>query len=261
MALDIRALIETPSADGHKLFVLKLVMVMSRLGARWQLIRLAPRAAGSSQRIADTPYAVTLDIVLAEIERAIRELKIELRTGRGLATAALLKSIHDAVRGVRTEIDLSADQNAGRRLTALRSQVSDVLRGEIEGLTGRVSRLIRPRPSEEIAPDSALDPMDLQTTEALIEFVGACRFYASELAVDDLTERAWSELERYLDAAASLLVDNLRRAGTSDRRFRRSQFDAALRFCGRVFGEQHPRFLEIARAGAAETEPKVAAKA
>ena len=47
-------------------------MVMSRLAAPWQLIRLATKAAGSdaAARIAETPYAVTVDIVLAEIERA-----------------------------------------------------------------------------------------------------------------------------------------------------------------------------------------------
>ena len=47
--------------------------------------------------------------MFAEIERMIGELKAELRTGRGLATGALLKSIHDAARGMRTEIDLTHD--------------------------------------------------------------------------------------------------------------------------------------------------------
>ena len=52
------------------LFLYALVMVMSRLAAPWQLIRLATQAAASdaTARIAETPYAIAVNIVLAEID-------------------------------------------------------------------------------------------------------------------------------------------------------------------------------------------------
>ena len=83
------------------LFLYSLVLVMSRLAAPWQLIRLATRAANSdaAKRIAETPYAVAVEIVLEEVDRRVRELAADLKSGRGVAVAALLKEVHDALRG------------------------------------------------------------------------------------------------------------------------------------------------------------------
>jgi hypothetical protein len=233
---------------------------MSRLAAPWQLIRLATRAAGgdNASRVAETPYAVTVDIVLAEIQRLISELKAELRSGRGLAVGALLKSIYDSSRGLRTEINFSHDSAWARGLAALRTQVSDLLKGEIETLPGRVRRLLRPRPIKEIAPNSALDQNDVRDTEAQIEFVNTCRAYAGELALSELTTRTWTDLEHYLDPATAALVENLRVAGESDRPFRQSQLDAAVRFCRKVFSEDYAALLLKARDVAVAAERKAA---
>jgi hypothetical protein len=256
----VKAMIDSLVARDPKLFVFVLVMTMSRLAAPWQLIRLATRAAGgdNASRIAETPYAVTVDIVLAEIQRLISELKAELRSGQGLAVGALLKSIHDAARGVRSEINFSYESPWARGLAALRTQVSDLLKGEIETLPGRVRRLLRPRPIKEIAPNSALDENDVRDTEAQIEFVNTCRAYAGELALSELTTRTWSDLEQYLDPATASLVENLRVAGDTDRPFRQSQLDAAVRFCRKVFGEDYAAMMLKARDVAAAAERKTA---
>jgi hypothetical protein len=256
----VKAMIDSLVARDPKLFVFVLVMTMSRLAAPWQLIRLATRAAGgdNASRIAETPYALTVDIVLAEIQRLISELKAELRSGQGLAVGALLKSIHDAARGVRSEINFSYESPWARGLAALRTQVSDLLKGEIETLPGRVRRLLRPRPIKEIAPNSALDENDVRDTEAQIEFVNTCRAYAGELALSELTTRTWSDLEQYLDPATASLVENLRVAGDTDRPFRQSQLDAAVRFCRKVFGEDYAAMMLKARDVAAAAERKTA---
>jgi len=256
----VKAIIESPAAGGPTLFVYVLVMTMGKLGAPWQLIRLARRAAGtdSATRIAETPYAITVDIVLAEIQRLINELKAELRSGRGLGVSALLKSIHDAARGMRSEINFSHESAWARGLAALRTQVSDLLKGEIETLPGRVRRLLRPRPIKEIAPNSALDETDVRETELQIEFVNTCRAYAGELALSELTTRTWSDLEHYLDPATSALVENLRVAGDTDRPFRQSQLDAAVRFCRKVFGDDYATLLLKARDVAVAAERRAA---
>ncbi len=57
----------------------------------------------------------------------------------------------------------------------------DLLKNEIESLTGRVRRLLRPRPIEEIAPHSTIDMNEVGDTEVLIEFVKTCRANANEL--------------------------------------------------------------------------------
>src|SRR5262249_40594648 len=92
-----------------------------------------------------------------------------------------------------------------------------VLRAEIESMPGRVRRLLRPRKAIEIAPGSCLDSGDVVDTEALIELVGACRNYAGELAVSEMTTRCYNELEQYLDTGMQALLDGLASAGASDR--------------------------------------------
>ena len=125
----VKAQIDAPAAAKSELFLYSLVLVMSKLAAPWQLIRLATRAAGSddAKRIAETPYAVAVHIVLEEVDRRVRELATDLKSGRGIAVAALLKEVHDALRGLRSEIDLPPEQAWGKQLTALRADVSKIL--------------------------------------------------------------------------------------------------------------------------------------
>ena len=57
------------------IFVCGLVLVMGRLAFPWQLIRLATRAAESDDaaRVAETPFADAVAIVLSEIECMVSE--------------------------------------------------------------------------------------------------------------------------------------------------------------------------------------------
>src|SRR5262249_26857076 len=106
-----------------------------------------------------------------------------------------MRHIHDGARGLRTELDLSGDTPWTRRLAAIRTDVSDALKAEIESAPGRVRRLLRPRPASEIARHSMLDASEVADTEALIELVGACR----KLAISEMTLRAYSEVQHHLD--------------------------------------------------------------
>ncbi|MGC2010915.1 MAG: hypothetical protein WA693_07670, partial [Pseudolabrys sp.] len=111
--------------DGE-LFLYALLTVMNRMTAPWQLIRLGVKAAGSdtAARVADTNYGVAVNIVLAELERMVAELRDDLRSGQGFAVGSLLKTIHDAARGLRTELALPVDSTWGRALAAQRTQIS-----------------------------------------------------------------------------------------------------------------------------------------
>lgn len=219
------------------------ILVMGRLAAPWQLIRIATLAAESDDtaRIAETPFAVAVTIVLGEVECMVSDLRTELKAYRPVTS--LLKAIHDAARGLRTEMDLSVDSPWSRGLAAIRTEVSNVLKTEIETTPGRVRRLLRPRPAKEIAPGSLLDAMDVSEVEMLVEFVGACRTYASELAVNEVTMRSYSELQNYLETGTKVLLDALRHASDADRPFRQSQMEAAIRFCRSVFGADYAGLL------------------
>jgi hypothetical protein len=241
-------------------FLYSLILVMNRLAAPWQLIRIATRAAESdaTARVAETPYAAAVTLVLSEAESMVGELRSELRAGRPIVS--ILKAIHDAARGLRSEMDLSVESAWSRQLVAIRAEVSSLLKAEIEATPGFVRRLLRPRPAKDIAPGSLLDPIDINEAEMRVEFVGACRQYASELAVNEVTTRAHSELTLYLETGTKVLLDSLRHAGDADRPFRLSQVDTAIRFCRTVFGSEYAGLLakaaEVAvQTGTAERRP------
>ena len=137
--------------------------------------------------------------MLEEVDRRVRELASDLKSGRGIAVSALLKEVHDALRGLRSEINLASESPWGRQLNAVRAEVSKILSAEIELMPGRVRRLIRPRPSKEITAGSRLDADEVADTEALIGFVATCRNYASELAINEITQRIFNELQHFLD--------------------------------------------------------------
>ena len=233
---ECKALIDKTAERDPDLFIYALLLVMSRLTAPWQLIRLATKAAGSlfSPRIVETPYAVAVTIVLADLERQVAELRADLRGHRAVAVGTLLKSIHDSVRGLRTELDLPPENAWARVIAGQRAQVADTLRFEIENVPDRVRRMLRVRQADSIRPHSTLDPDDVTDTEAMLNFVGTCRQFAGELAVNEVTRRTLSGLADALQRGTRALAESLRHAGDDDREFRQSQLDAAVRFCAQV---------------------------
>jgi hypothetical protein len=259
----VKAILDAGTANAKGLLPFALVLLLGRLASPWQVIRLAVADADSDDaaRIAAMPYATAVTITLTDIERMVEDLKADLKAGRNLAVTSLLKCIHDAVRGVRSELDLAVDSPWGRQLAAIRSEVSSALKMEIESTPGRVRRLLRPRLAGKSATASRLDPGEVAETEALIELLGACRHYASELAVSEVTLRAFTEVQQYLDTGTRVLVEGLRGAEAADRPFRQSQVDAAVRFCAKIFGAQYAAVLGKAAEVAVNSERKAAAKA
>lgn len=257
---NVKALLESPIARHPDIFIFALVVVMSRLTAPWQLVRLAVKAADSdvAQRIMKTPYAAAVSAVLGEIARLVAALRRDLKRGRIDAAGVVLKDIHDAVRTLRTEMDLSGDSPWAREIAALRGTVSDLVKAEIGLAPGRVRRALRARPAKEIAPGSVLDPTEVAEIEALIEFVQTCRNYASELAINEVTLRVHSEIQSFLDTGTPLLLESLRAAGGGDRAFRVSQAEAAVRIAGKVFGPGYASLLAKAAEVAQSSERKAA---
>ncbi len=155
---NVRNLLESPVARHRDVFLHALLMVMSRLGSPWQLIRLAIAAAATdvAARVAETPYAAAVDVVLSDMERMSAHLRESLKV-RHDDVAEILKDLHDAVRTLRTEMDLSDDSAWARQLAALRTEVSRALQAEIDDLPGQVRRLLRPRAAKEARAESVVD--------------------------------------------------------------------------------------------------------
>jgi hypothetical protein len=230
------------SASVRPLFLHAVLLLMRRLTAPWQLIRLAIKAAGTdaSDRVAETSYAITITAVIAEMEAMVWRLDAALKAADAQSIARLLKDIHDIARGLRTAINLAVDGAWARQLAALRGEVSKRLGAEIESTPSKVRRLLRP--PRQVNRDT-VDPADTAEVEAAIELVGICRTYAGELALNEATLRVSSDLQGVLERETSTLLAALRQAGDGERRYRQSQLDAAVRFAGQVFGAEYASLL------------------
>ena len=115
----------------------------------------------------------------------------------------------------------------------------------------------RVRPTAEIRAGSVLGPDEVTETEALVAFVSTCRSFASELAINEMTQRNFNDIQYSLDSGTRALLDGLRHVGENERAFRQSQVDAAVRFCAKVFGNEYAALLAKAAevASAAERKP------
>jgi len=256
----VKALLDSPLARDRDVFLYGVLLVWSRLTMPLQLIRLATKAVASDAagRIAESPFAIAVTIVIGDVEQMVSRLRGELKRGDAAAIEALLKDIHDGARALRTELDLSVDSPWARQLARIRSDVSELLEAAVQSAPGRVRRLLGQRTQRDIAAGSELDSIEVADTEAMIELVSVCRNYASELAINEVTLRVHTELQSYLDAVMNPLLESLRHGGDADRAFRQSQVDVAVRFAGKIFGPSYASLFAKAAEVAAQGDRKIA---
>jgi hypothetical protein len=250
--------LNAPSLQNPLVLPFALSLIMQRLAASWQIIRLAIRIAGSDDeiRVAATPYGVAVKMALDDLSRTSAGLRADIRRGRLENVSEHLKTVRDGIRGLRTELDIRADSSWGRQLAAIRVDISNGLQSEIDGVPGRVRRLLRQRPDKEIPPGARLDPIEVEETAALIDFVAVCRTYASELAINEVTMRTYSDLQHYVERAAQTLVESLRNGDERARAFRQQQVKAAIRFCEILFGHDYSSLMSRAADNALTVERK-----
>jgi len=81
---------------------------------------------------------------------------------------------------------------------------------------------------------------------ALINFVAVCRTYASELAINEVTLRTYSDLQQYVEKSTESLVQSLRAGEPRVRNYRQMQAKAAIRFCQVLFGQEYASLMSRA---------------
>jgi hypothetical protein len=257
----VNAALNTPALVTPQVLPFALSLVMRRLAAPWQIIRLAIKIAASDDeiRVAATSYGVAVTMAIHDLSRVAGSLRSEIKRGKFNSVAELLKTVHDGVRGLRTELDLRNDSTWGRQLASIRVEISSTLQSEIDSVPGRVRRLLRQRPDKDIAPTSQIDPADVEETAALIDFVAVCRTYASELAINEVTLRTYSDLQQYVEKSTESLVQSLRNGDPKAKPFRQMQAKAAIRFCEVLFGADYAQLMSRAAENAmvvVERKPK-----
>jgi hypothetical protein len=254
----VTSALNVPSLQTPQVLPFALSLVLQRLAAPWQIIRLAVRMAASDDelRVAATPYGVAVTIALHDLSCLAATLRADIKRSRFGDVAEHLKTLHDGVRGLRTELDLRNDSAWGRQLASIRADISSALQSEIDSVPGRVRRLLRQRTEKDIASGSKIDSDDVDETTALIEFVAVCRTYAGELAINEVTLRTYSDLQHYVEQSTEALVQSLRSSEGRGRAYRQMQVAAAIRFCDVLFGADYASLMSRAAENAVTGERK-----
>jgi hypothetical protein len=249
-----------PALQTPLLLPFVLSLIMQRLTAPWQIIRIAIKMAASDDevRVAATPYGVAVTIALHELAYLAACVRTDIKRGQFDNIAENLKTLHDGVRGLRTELDLRNESTWGKRLTAIRAEISNALQSEIDSVPGRVRRLLRQRTDKDISAAGKIDPTEVDEVVALIDFVAVCRTYASELAINEVTLRTYSDLQQYVEQSTEALVQSLRGSDARPRAYRHMQVQAAIRFSEVLFGSDYASLMGRAAENAMTGERKPA---
>jgi hypothetical protein len=250
--------LNVPVLQTPQLLPFALSLVMQRLSAPWQIIRLAINMAASDDeiRVAATPYGVAVSIALYDLSFLAASLRADIKRGHFDNVAEHLKILHDGVRGLRTELDLRNESSWGKQLASIRAEISNALQSEIDSVPGRVRRLLRQRADKDISVGSRVDAGEVDETAALIDFVAVCRTYASELAINEVTLRTYSDLQHYVEQSTEALVQSLRGGDLKARAYRQMQVEAAIRFCDVLFGHDYASLMSRAAENALMGERK-----
>jgi hypothetical protein len=250
--------LNVPALQTPQLLPFALSLVLQRLAAPWQIIRLAIKMAASDDeiRVAATPYGVAVSIALHDLSCLAAVLRTDIRRGHFDNVAEHLKTLHDGVRGLRTELDLRNDSSWGKQLTSIRAEISNALQSEIDSVPGRIRRILRQRADKDISLGSRVDAGEVDEAVALIDFVAVCRTYASELAINEVTLRTYSDLQQYVEQSTEALVQSLRSGDIKTRGYRQMQVQAAIRFCEVLFGHDYASLMGRAAENAVTGERK-----
>ena len=254
----VTAALNVPALQTPQVLPFALSLIMQRLTASWQIIRLAIKMAASDDeiRVAATPYGIAVTIALHDLSCLAANLRMDIKRGHFDNVAEQLKTLHDGVRGLRTELDLRNESNWGRQLTSIRADISNSLQSEIDSVPGRVRRILRQRADKDIPAGARVDTSEVDEACALIDFVAVCRNYASELAINEVTLRTYSDLQQYVERSTEALVQSLRGGDAKSRAYRQAQVAAAIRFCDVLFGHDYAQLMSRAAENAMTVERK-----
>ena len=112
----VTASLNVPLLQTPQMLPFALSLIMQRLSAPWQIIRLAIKMAASDDeiRVAATPYGIAVTIALHDLSFLAANLRMDIKRGHFDNVAEQLKTLHDGVRGLRTELDLRNEFQLGQ---------------------------------------------------------------------------------------------------------------------------------------------------
>jgi hypothetical protein len=140
----VTALLKTLAKDHADAVPFGLALVAKRLKTSWQLIYLATKAAPSKRAadIATMPYAITISMVLDQVEDARSALRVALRKNRVLVARDLLVAIYDTEHALQVRINELDESKCGARLHALMDSIAALVEEEVNRFPDEVGHVL-----------------------------------------------------------------------------------------------------------------------
>ncbi len=229
----VGASLNVPALQTPQLLPFALSLIMQRLNAPWQIIRLAVKMAASDDeiRVAATPYGVAVTIALHDLAYLAACVRTDIKRGHFDNIAENLKTLHEGVRGLRTELDLRNESTWGASSSPLYGRRSPTrCNRRLTACPAGSGAFCASAPTRISRFASRIDPTEVAEVVALIDFVAVCRTYASELAINEVTLRTYSDLQQYVEQSTEALVQSLRGGDARTSAYRHMQVQAAISF-------------------------------
>jgi hypothetical protein len=143
----VRALLDAFVAKNAEALPFALTLVARRLKTPWQLIRLATKSADSKDvlDIAETPYAMTVSMVLDQLDEKRVAIRKALHADRIPIAKDILAEAYETEYALRVRLDELDDSEWGVRLDGLMEAIAVMLETEVQNLPGTVRHVLGSR--------------------------------------------------------------------------------------------------------------------
>jgi|GEM_PF-2305397 len=236
-----RRLKDDPSGD----LIYLLIAIYRQLEYPAQLIRLLTLFEGTDDgaRLCKSRYAACAEILLADMDFAAE--RIAQYISRPTEFDALLTAIrkfYALANGLSVAVELEGAPDWRKRLAAMRRRASEILSSEVETIPGAVRRALRPRRRDN--QPTAASAEEVAEAEYSLRLMVGLKPYRAELAVNELLGTVASQVEQFMEAANTSIVQEMRTASGAARDIARRNLDAAVRLNTVVFGDQYAALLK-----------------
>ncbi|MCV6546069.1 MAG: hypothetical protein OIF56_02110 [Cohaesibacter sp.] len=229
----------------------------SKLSEPKLLVQLSAKLAGSEDalQIGATVYAPAITQILVEMEAHIFQFKAKSATGKELDSA--LQSLAEwrkLIRALETELEIPVQCPWAKSLSAMKTEMSDMLEKEISTSAGLIRKALR-APKEgtaEVADENLLQ----DATRAAQIFHHAERMKDS-LAINEIVRKVRKELDQTFEVLTKSLVERTRHATGADVEICKTLGDAAVIFATHLVDEDYANsFQRQLKAAATSSELK-----
>lgn len=232
----------------------------SKLSDPKLLVQLAVKLAGSEDaiQIGATVYAPAITQILVEMEAHIFQFKAKVSDPNGLDQALYsLAEWRKHIRAVESELEIPAQCPWAKSLSAMKTEMSDVLEKEISMVAGLIRKALR-APKDGAAEVADEDLLQDATRAAQI-FHHAERMKDS-LAINEPVRKVRKELDQTFELLTTSLVERTRNAEGGDVETCKTLGDAAAIFATHLVDDDYANsFRRQLRAAASSPELRATA--